>query len=305
MGAAGLLDREDAVAYFKLFPPLLDQSVSRRVLIRPLTFERLLELMVDAKETDFVIVCHGHSDALLINLTKDSKTTVGVDELNILETVQTTQRELPSAGSDLSRWRRILGRLKIEMPPGWRELDSARVQELQSGVEQWLDGAATSLGLTRRSLSQLITLVERLQARGIGKVDFRGCDLGKKEKVLARFRRFFGARSMRAPQITSFFGKLDFGTHLNATAVRNLGRDGMVYGEAPKQVAIVVKYAGYSAALKGAAESKAAAVEWVAAHVGPFSDYKQRVPVHWLQTAPAAWPRDSEYRSNLTTVNAP
>jgi hypothetical protein len=303
--AAGLLDRSDAVAYFKQFPQLLDQSVGRRELIRPLTFQRLLELMAAAEEAEFVVVCHGHSEALLINLTKESKQNVGVAELDILDTVQVTQRELAGAGTDLSRWRRILGRLEIEMPSGWRDLDGARAEQLRRGVEQWLDGAAQTLGITRQSLGDLVALIGRVQARGLGKVDFRGCDLGKKEKVLERFRRFFGARKLRAPEVTSFFGTLDFGTHLNAGAVRKLAQNGTTYGEAPNQVAIEIKYAGYSASLKGAAESKAAAVDWVANHIGAFTRYSQKVPVHWLQTSPAAWPGDRDYPLNLRTAVAP
>jgi hypothetical protein len=304
MPAAGLLDRNDADAYFKLFPQLLDQSITRRELIRPLTLERMLELLAAAREKDFMIVCHGHSEALLIKLTKESKTNFGVDELKILDTVQTTQSELAEAGTDFSRWRRILRRVEIEMPAGWRDLDGSRAGQLRRGVEQWLDNAADTLTLTRERLNQLVALAGRVQARGIDNIDFRGCDLGQKASVLGRFRRFFGAARMRAPQVTSFFGSLPFGTHLNAKAVSERAHHGTLYGEAPKRVAVSIKYDGYSAVLKGAAESEAAAVEWVTGHIGAFSKYSQKVPVHWLQTDPPAWPRSDHYKSNLTTAKA-
>jgi hypothetical protein len=302
--AAGLLDRNDADAYFKLFPQLLDQSIDRRELIRPLTLQRLLELLAAAREKDFMIVCHGHSEALLIKLTKESKTNFGLDELKILDAAQSTQQELPDAGTDFSRWRRILRRLEIEMPAGWRDLDDGRAGQLRRAVEQWLDNAADTLTLPRARLNELVALAGRVQARGIDNIDFRGCDLGQKPSVLARFRRFFGAARMRAPQVTSFFGSLPFGTHLNAKAVSERARDGTSYGEAPKRVAVSIKYAGYSAVLTGAAESEVAAVEWVAGHIGPFSKYSQKVPVHWLQTDPPAWPRSDHYKSNLTTAKA-
>ena len=144
MAAVGLLDQNDAVRYFDRFPQLLDQSVERRVLIRPLTLERLLALMVDAEEEDFVIVSHGNPDGLVLPLTETTRVTAGEDVIKILLNALATIQEVPRAGSDLRRWRRILDRLDISGLDSARDLDDALRRQLETAVEQWLDGADIS-----------------------------------------------------------------------------------------------------------------------------------------------------------------
>lgn len=309
MPALGLFQDQRPRHYFERFPQILDQTVEGSAIIDPLTLERLLQLIVAAPEAqgDFFIVTHGHPDGLYVPLTRGTERDAHVDVIRILLIAATTQREAGSAGTSIRAWRRILERLGTRLPDNLTELDAAAVRQLRQSVEEWLNGTAGDMDISRAALDRLVALIGRVHGRRVGTVDFRGCNLGRKEDVLAAFKRFFAARRMRAPRVRSFFGTFDFGTHLNARAVRAVDRKrgGRVYGAAPDRVAVAIRYVGHNAELDIAAESEGAAVAWLRARIGALDRYRRRVPLHWLQTTPPAFPRDDDYIANLRTLPEP
>ena len=62
-----------AVHYFQTFPQLLDLHISHVREIRPMTFERILQLMLDSDQKDFVIDVHGSAKGLSIPLARGTE----------------------------------------------------------------------------------------------------------------------------------------------------------------------------------------------------------------------------------------
>jgi hypothetical protein len=62
------------------------------------------------------------------------------------------------------------------------------------------------LGLGERDLARLLGLMRQVRAKRIECIEFRACNLGRNPLSLDRFRQFFGARRLGAPDLHSFFG---------------------------------------------------------------------------------------------------
>jgi hypothetical protein len=62
------------------------------------------------------------------------------------------------------------------------------------------------LGIGRRDLGRILDLMHQVRAKKIDCVEFRACNLGRNKLSLDRFRQFFGARVLGAPDLHSFFG---------------------------------------------------------------------------------------------------
>lgn len=62
------------------------------------------------------------------------------------------------------------------------------------------------LGIDRKGLDRILDLMRKVRAKKIDCIEFRACNLGRSTLGLDRFRRFFGARLLGAPDLHSFFG---------------------------------------------------------------------------------------------------
>ncbi len=63
-----------------------------------------------------------------------------------------------------------------------------------------------TLGIDQAALGRILDLMQKIRAKKIDCIEFRACNLGRDTLGLDRFRRFFGARLLGAPDLHSFFG---------------------------------------------------------------------------------------------------
>jgi hypothetical protein len=187
-----------AVHYFQTFPQLLDLRISQAREIRPLTFERVLQLMLDSDQEDFVIDVHGSAKGLSIPLARGTEISAVKQSLVILLQIDHIQRAVQEAGEDLRRWRGIL---RIIQAP---QADSvSQVEHARSAVQEWMTRRVSALGLTAARVQALIDAMLQLQAKEIRKIEFRSCKMGQDLEALATFREFFEAQRVGAPNVRS------------------------------------------------------------------------------------------------------
>ncbi len=80
-----------------------------------------------------------------------------------------------------------------------------RFMELADGAA-FNDYDRKTLGIDRAGLGRILDLMQKVRAKRIDCIEFRACNLGRNTLGLDRFRRFFGARLLGAPDLHSFFG---------------------------------------------------------------------------------------------------
>jgi len=80
-----------------------------------------------------------------------------------------------------------------------------RLNELADG-QTFNDFDKKHLGLDKAGLGRILGLMQKVRAKKIDCIEFRACNLGRNTLGLDRFRRFFGARLLGAPDLHTFFG---------------------------------------------------------------------------------------------------
>jgi hypothetical protein len=299
MAAAFVMDRM-AVRYFQRFPQLLDLHVTDVKEIRPITFERVLQLMLDSDQKDFVIDVHGSAKGLSIPLARGTEISAVKQSLVILLQIDHIQQAVQQAGDDLRRWRGILR--TIQSP----QADTASlVGEARALVEEWLDRRISALGLMAARVNELIRAMLRLQAKEIGKIEFRSCKMGQDQDALAIFREFFEAQRVGAPDVRSGI----------ATVYPHIGRGPMqalLRSHPQAQVSRMADGSRFGLRLRispspstevttfAAADSWGAVRQWIAAHIMGGTRYRSSgFPIHFLESDPPAFPADREYRNHI------
>jgi Domain of unknown function (DUF4157) len=297
--AAFVLDRM-AVHYFQTFPQLLDLRISHAREIRPLTFERILQLMLDSDQKDFVIDVHGSAKGLSIPLARGTEISAVKQSLVMLLQIDHIQREAQEAGDDIRRWRRIL---RIIQSP---QADSiSQVENARSAVQDWITRRVTALGLSAARVQALIDAMLRLQAKEIRKIEFRSCKMGQDLDALATFREFFEAQRVGAPDVRSGIatvrpqvgrGPMQALLRLHPQAqiahMADASRFGLRLRISPSPSTDVMTFA--------AADSWGAVRQWIAMHMMGGTRYRSGgFPIHFLETDPPVFPADREYRSHI------
>jgi hypothetical protein len=297
--AAFVLDRM-AVHYFQTFPQLLDLRISHAREIRPLTFERILQLMLDSDQKDFVIDVHGSAKGLSIPLARGTEISAVKQSLVMLLQIDHIQREAREAGDDLRRWRRILRIIQAPQADSVSQVENAR-----SAVQDWITRRVTALGLSAARVQALIDAMLRLQAKEIRKIEFRSCKMGQDLDALATFREFFEAQRVGAPDVRS--GIAIVHPHVGRGTMHALLRmhpqaqiahmpDGSRFGLrlriSPSPSTDVATFA--------AADSWGTVRQWIATHIMGGTRYRSGgFPIHFLETDPPVFPADREYRSHI------
>jgi Domain of unknown function (DUF4157) len=297
--AAFVLDRM-AVHYFQTFPQLLDLRISHAREIRPLTFERILQLMLDSDQKDFVIDVHGSAKGLSIPLARGTEISAVKQSLVMLLQIDHIQREAREAGDDIRRWRRILRIIQSPQAESVSQVENAR-----SAVQEWITRRVTALGLSAARVQTLIDAMLRLQAKEIRKIEFRSCKMGQDLDALATFREFFEAQRVGAPDVRSGIatvrpqvgrGPMQALLRLHPQAqishMPDASRFGLRLRISPSPSTEVTTFA--------AADSWGAVRQWIAMHMMGGTRYRSGgFPIHFLETDPPVFPADREYRSHI------
>jgi len=297
--AAFVLDRM-AVRYFEMFPQLLDLQITQVREIRPMTFERVLQLMLDSGQKDFVIDVHGTARGLSIPLARGTEISAVKESLVILLQIEHIQRAVRQAGDDLRRWREVLRTMHVP------QVDSvSAVEQARDIVQGWISQRVSALGLTAARVNGLIQSMLQLQAKEIQKIEFRSCKMGQDRDALHTFREFFEAMRLGAPDVRS--GIATVHPHVGRGPMQVLLRDhpqaqiarlpdgsrfGLRLRIRPSPSTAVTSFA--------AADSWGAVRQWMAMHIMGGTHYRRGgFPVHFLETDPPVFPADREYRRHI------
>jgi hypothetical protein len=172
---------------FRVLPPRGLTVSKTKVLAGAQSFETLLRAIIAEKsETDFVIVVHGHEtgDGLFLKLATrggaaGEQTTH--EMLHLLMDIEARKPPPPKPGTPAPK-------------PGTPAPLVITPQD------------RTKTKLTDAEIKRLIDLRKQVLAKKLNRIEFRGCNLGRKLTSVDRFRTFLGAQTFGAPKLHSFFG---------------------------------------------------------------------------------------------------
>lgn len=315
LAALALLQSANARNYFSYFPHLLDLAISQARLVRPFHFERLMDMLLASDEQDFVLESHGNPSGLSMPLratTPQQGATefeVTRSSLNKLSRMRRIHRNLAQAGNDIGRWSRLLESIEARMPESsvpWNQRigrpgsgdEQSRIEEARSLVRNWMIREAESLDLNEDQLDRYMDKSNRIFEKGIRKIAFVGCNLGRRLDSLQAMRVFFNSQRFGAPTVRSGYGRVSVG--LGARAMRLLlGRfQPLIFGRQGRRFAIHITNRGRT--IYAAADNRSAVKEWIINHLMLGGEGRRcTFPLHWLQLAPAAFPRDPAYRQHF------
>ena len=178
-------------AWFKQFnflPPIPLTAAQVDTVSHPLSFEHLLELVLQSTYTNFILIIHGQPDGSGLYLPLFAHSSK-------YSTFHYDLQKLMDVDADVSRMSeadfRVMGFAPLDAHTKTSLKQSNRKDPRQERVDRMLD------------------LMHQVRNKKIDCIEFRSCNLGKNVLSLQRFREFFGARLAGAPDLHTVFGRTD------------------------------------------------------------------------------------------------
>jgi hypothetical protein len=293
--AEALVADDWAEAYFRQFPALSGLEVRTVRRIRPETFLTVLRLMLASPDQDFVIDAHGEPRGLFMTLAGGRSVGTVEESLRILMRLRHAREAMARASDNLDAWRRILRTYSIP-PQRATEVDEAR-----EAARVWERAQVDGLGVTAAQANELLRLMTEVRTKGVRRIEFRSCNMGKRPQTLAEFRRFFGARHVGAPDVRSGFGYATPVVSRRGVDVL-AGRGAEVFAMSSGRFALRVDIQAGTVRFdtQCATDSQQAVRDWVSEHLMPRSRYRRgRLPIHVLETDPRTFSLDAAYRGHI------
>jgi hypothetical protein len=272
-----------------------------------------MALMLASDERDFVLESHGNPDGLSMPIRSGgTEFEVTRDNLNTLSRIQQVHQGIEQAGTNLDRWSRLMESIGQRLPGSevpWTERigragtgdEQRRIEEATDLAGNWLVRQTESIDLDKTRLYRYLDKMGRLHDREIRKIQFCGCNVGRRLDTLQAIRRFFSAQRVGAPDVHSGFGIARVGIDRRRRSIPALLRhhpQAQVYGQRGQQFAIWIAQTG--SLIVSAADSLAVFRAWISEHLMAGGSWQQReFPIHWLNTQPRVFPRDRGYRQHI------
>jgi hypothetical protein len=178
-------------AWFKQFnflPPIPLTAAQVDTVSHPLSFEHLLELVLQSTYTNFILIIHGQPDGSGLYLPLFAHSSK-------YSTFHYDLQKLMDVDADVSRMSeadfRVMGFAPLDAHTKTSLKQNNRKDPRQERVDRMLD------------------LMHQVRNKKIDCIEFRSCNLGKNVLSLQRFREFFGARLAGAPDLHTVFGRAD------------------------------------------------------------------------------------------------
>ena len=178
-------------AWFKQFnflPPIPLTAAQVDTVSHPLSFEHLLELVLQSTYTNFILIIHGQPDGSGLYLPLFAHSSK-------YSTFHYDLQKLMDVDADVSRMSeadfRVMGFAPLDRHTKASLKQHNRKDPREERVEKMLD------------------LMHQVRNKKIDCIEFRSCNLGKNVLSLQRFREFFGARLAGAPDLHTVFGRTD------------------------------------------------------------------------------------------------
>jgi hypothetical protein len=312
----------DGRTYLTTFPQLSSLSIKRVTILKPSTFENLMDLMLASSQSNFVIDAHGEPKGLfmpLANVTNTAATKSSFFILRGIEYIRSLIRFAQESGSFWARggtlldawlkivqelhsktWQQMVGSGWTTTMPEVSSVDAAKaiVQARINTLTNFLFPG--KVANKQDQVDRLIRKMLRLQSKGIREIQFRACNIGKDSRTLYEFRKFFGAAHLCAPDVRSGMGWTN--PVINRLMVDRLAKDirTQVFTLPSGRFAIRIIITGTGFRADSAADTHRTVEEWVASHIMANSSYRRgKLPIHFLQTEPRSFQLDSNYTAHI------
>jgi|SRR5271157_1931244 len=190
--------------------------------------------------------------------------------------------------------------------------EEEKKDRIEKEINEWIELQRThQLKLHKSDLESLLSTLSLVRAVHLREVQIRGCNLGQDPVAMEIFRRFLGADSLTAPKVKTAYGILpvtieshSLSPHRICKPKELLRRRGCWWPDDEGDVEVFIKPTkGHRIQGQILAVSIMGKDKWVKDHFGPprtkLGDF---VPVHFLFTAPPAFPLDTAFEKKLQSV---
>lgn len=307
--AVGLVMDKAGQDYFTTFDTLDPLQITKIEMIKPLTYEKLLDLLMDTrfeKENDFLIQAHGEPYGFAFSIVtgqaagKDS----AAHTLRTLMSLATLIAAYKAAGDDLDKLKAVMKDIMKVDPK--LDVDSAKAE-----IEREIDRQKKLIGITSDDdILRVAKKMAEVRKKQRGIIELRTCNMGVTKDTLEFFRQQFNANSLGAPNVYSAFGrcKTDIGPSALKNFIQNhpekeglfqVGNDqfGFTWVQVPNRFAATT----FSAAL-----NQAVVKAWITNFIMGGKKFQAAdFPVHFLISRPALFPLDPKYKGRIIRVKRP
>jgi hypothetical protein len=317
--AAGLYRTDDARDFIETFGiDPLQVPKGNTAKIDPLTFEKILDLMLDKfkNEDDFIIDAHGNHNGFLIPIIKGEDGQATTANLATLPKILDLRSELTNAGDNLKELQRIVRDKTLDgnpVSPGDPNNKTAVDAAVQAN-KQKIEREITRLkGLAKvqdeTAIARVVKKINDLKNKQRNRIELRACNMGILQAVMDFYRQMFNAKILRAANLFSAFG------HFVPAAPRSdasynifLKQHGKAFAYAVNGGKFALDYIplpGAKADTPSAATSDAAVTGWIKRFLGSGTNVKvTKFPSHFLLMEPPAFPQETNYRDHIKESKA-
>ncbi len=314
LAAAGLYRTDDAREFMETFgidPLQIPKGNTAK--IDPLTFEKILDLMLDKfkNEDDFVIDAHGDKNGFGIDIIKGEQGQATTANLATLPKILDLRSEFTKAGDNLKELQRIVrdktldGNPVSPGDPNNKTAVDAAIQANKQKIEAEITRLKNSAKVQNETaIARVVNKINNLKNKQRNRIELRTCNMGHLQPVMDFYRKMFNAKLLRAATNFSAFG------HFIPAAPRSDASYNIFVKQHGKAFVYAVnggKFAfefiglpGAKADIPSAATSDAAVTSWIKRFLGSGTNVKvSKFPSHFLTTDPPAFPQDTNYKNHI------
>jgi predicted SprT family Zn-dependent metalloprotease len=310
LAAVALVMDKNGEDYFKIFDTLAPLQVSKTEMITPLTYEKILDILLDKKhekESDFVMQAHGTSLGFFIPIidkqSNDKKATAR--NLRVLLQVATLLAAFKNAGDDFDKLKAVMKNImKVQEPP--TDAGTAKTT-----IQREIDRLKADCGVTKDDdVLRVVKKMADVQKKERGTIELRTCNMGGLEDTLNFFREQFNANTLGAPKLFSAFGRCR--PDIGASAMKSFRKDHpentVLYPSGTANFGFTYDNldANFHVTTYSAAVSEAAVKSFVTSLIMGGKKFQTNdFPIHFLLLKSAVFPLDESYSPQIKHVTRP
>lgn len=306
--AVALVMDKKGEEYFKIFDELDPLKVTKIEMIKPLTYEKLLDLLLDKKfekESDFVIQAHGTSKGfffpIVVGQAKDK--VAATHTLRQLVTLDGLIAAFNAAGDDLDKLKAVMKNV-MKVDP------ASDVASAKATITREIDRQKKEVGITGDAdIARVVKKMADVKQKQRGIIELRTCNMGSKPDTLTFFREQFNANSLGAPDMFSAFGNCT--PAISPSAMKDFRKN---HPEVKLYIAVNEQFGftfdnisdEFTVNTFSAAPSADVVKSFVtAAIMGGKKFQTNNFPIHFLLNHPAIFPLDPTYKIRIKRVTRP
>ena len=207
-----------AATYYKFFPrepsPVKEMRLSpgTTAALKKTTLASVLDEMARVDSGGVVLlVCHGMTSGLLIDIAAGSNASVEAQSMTTLMTLADRDaaadaaRKMPQI-TDADKEAKANAYVAILKAAGANIVGKVELAEAVKAYDAWFAGEAQKWKLKSPGLRDLIHKMRAVQAKKLERVELRACNVGAGKKgEMAVMKKFFGCATLLAPLAETFF----------------------------------------------------------------------------------------------------